>query len=99
VVMKPPIFWDVTPCSPLEAWKALPATFFMLDLVYSSTLKMEATCSSEILVDFPYIVMCISDYRRGFELANGFSSYTFKITVIITYKSSLLYLLALAVTR
>jgi hypothetical protein len=93
VVMKPPIFWNITPGSPLEAWKVLLAICFMLDLVYSSTLKMEAKCSSEISSDFHHIVTCTGDYRHGFGYVNRFigysqvitiiSSYTFKITVII----------------
>jgi hypothetical protein len=60
VVMKNPIFWNVTPCSPLKAIRRFGgicssiATCFMLvsGLPYSSTLKMEATYSSETTVDF-----------------------------------------------
>jgi hypothetical protein len=54
-------------------------------------------------------LMCISDYRRGFGLANRFIGYsqvvttinynTIKITVIVTYKWSFVYLLALVIAR
>jgi hypothetical protein len=51
VVMKSTVFWDITPCSPLET---LLAIYFMLVyfLAYSSTLKKEATYYSETSVDF-----------------------------------------------
>jgi hypothetical protein len=68
VVMKISVFWDITPCSPLKPnWhfggtcrhqpqgrRISQATCFTLVsyLAYSLTLKMEATCSSETLVDF-----------------------------------------------
>jgi hypothetical protein len=77
VVMKSPIFWDITPCSPLKVNRrfgekrrlhlqgrrvsqkinlseALLATCLTLlyRLTYSSTVKMEAICSSETSVDF-----------------------------------------------
>jgi hypothetical protein len=59
VAMKNSVFWDITPCSPLNIYRRfegseLFVTYFMLfpSLVHSSTLKMEATCSSEISVDF-----------------------------------------------
>jgi hypothetical protein len=55
------------------------------------------------------IVKCRNDYGRGFRLANRFIGYsqvvttinynTSKITVIITHKQNLLYLLALVVAR
>jgi hypothetical protein len=38
--MKSSTVWDITPYSPLKA------------LAYSSTLKMEAICSTETLADF-----------------------------------------------
>jgi hypothetical protein len=41
VVMKSIIFWDVTPCS------LPPACLLVLAEMISSTLKMEAICSSE----------------------------------------------------
>jgi hypothetical protein len=51
--------WNITLCSPVKVIRALPCTvllfaWFMLVscLVYSSTLKMEATCSSVTSVDF-----------------------------------------------
>jgi hypothetical protein len=43
VVMKSINFWDITPCSPLS--------------VYSSTLKMEAICSSETSVDTQKLIL------------------------------------------
>jgi hypothetical protein len=54
------IFWDITPCSPLkvdyvrEEHFALLAACFMLVscLAYSSTLKMEAICSSKMQDEF-----------------------------------------------
>jgi hypothetical protein len=44
--MQPPVFWDITLCSPLEALKALLITCFMLGFIYSSILKKKAACSS-----------------------------------------------------
>jgi hypothetical protein len=50
--------WDITPCSPLKANRSfggtLLVTCFMLVSwwAYSSTLNMEATCSSETTFDF-----------------------------------------------
>jgi hypothetical protein len=55
VVMESSIFWDITPCSPLKvrARLCLPPAFTPVScLAYSSTLKMEAKCSSETSVDF-----------------------------------------------
>jgi hypothetical protein len=63
VVVKSSILWDIMPCSPLKANQRfggtcplrllnLLATCFMLvsSLPYSSTLKIEAACSSETSV-------------------------------------------------
>jgi hypothetical protein len=54
VVMKSSIFWDVSPCSPLKVNRRFGehvASIFRVSsgscLAYSSTLKVEATCSSE----------------------------------------------------
>jgi hypothetical protein len=67
VVLKSTIFWDITPCSPLKVNRrfggiyclnlhrriALLASCFLVScLAYSSTLEMEASCSSEMSVDF-----------------------------------------------
>jgi hypothetical protein len=54
--MKNSIFWDIMSCSIAE----LLATCFLLVscLAYSSTLKMEVTCSFEILVDFERTARC-----------------------------------------
>jgi hypothetical protein len=54
MVMESYISWDIKPCSPLSVNRALLATFFTLVscLAYSSTLKMEATYSSEMSVEF-----------------------------------------------
>jgi hypothetical protein len=55
------VFWDIKPFSPLKinrrfgltCCKALAACFMMVScLAYSSTLNMEAICSSEKSVDF-----------------------------------------------
>jgi hypothetical protein len=67
--MNSPIFWDITPCSPLKInWcsrgkshpEALLASCFMLVscFAYSSTWKMEKTCSSETSVDLQQIMWC-----------------------------------------
>jgi hypothetical protein len=45
VVMKSSVFWDVTLCLP-------PDLMLVSYLAYSSTLKMEGTCSSETSVGF-----------------------------------------------
>jgi hypothetical protein len=56
VVMKSSIFLDIMPCSPLKVGRRFggsPPAFTLLSCsVYSSTLKMEAICSSETSVDF-----------------------------------------------
>jgi hypothetical protein len=48
VAIKKPVFWDIKACN-----RALLAAWFVLVscLAYSSTLKMEAICFSEISVD------------------------------------------------
>jgi hypothetical protein len=48
LVMKSNIFWDMTPCSPLSVSQL--ATCLLAELI-SSTLKMEAICSSETSID------------------------------------------------
>jgi hypothetical protein len=48
VVMKSIIFWDMTPCSLLSCFS--PACLLVLSEIISSTLKMEAICSSETSV-------------------------------------------------
>jgi hypothetical protein len=60
-------FWDMTPCSPVKvngSFGGKSASIFMFEfqftdcfmlvccLTYSSTMKMEATCSSEMLLAF-----------------------------------------------
>jgi hypothetical protein len=64
VVMKSNIFWDITPCSPLQVNRhfggtyrlhlfCLPSAFTLVSCsAYSSTLKIEAICSSETSVHF-----------------------------------------------
>jgi hypothetical protein len=37
-------------------------------LSYSSTLKMEATCSSELLLDFQWTTQCYVPEDRGFQM-------------------------------
>jgi hypothetical protein len=51
--MKSSIFWVITPCSPLKLNRLYFPTEFRLVscLAYSSSLKLEATCSSETSVD------------------------------------------------
>lgn len=52
--------WDITPCNPLtttqsrRSMSVVLATWFTLIscLAYSFTLKIEATCASEMSVDF-----------------------------------------------
>jgi hypothetical protein len=65
--MKSSISWDITQCSPLSVNRrygvtcsALLATCFRLVscLAYSSTLKMDATCSSKTSVDFQRTTRC-----------------------------------------
>jgi hypothetical protein len=66
VVMKSPVFWDITRCSPFKIHQSFGgtgcihlATHFMLVpfLAYSSTLRVEATCSSEMSVDFQWTTL------------------------------------------
>jgi hypothetical protein len=53
VVMKSSIFWHIMPCGPLKFNRRFEGTCHLhLQGAYSSTLKMEATCSSEKSVDF-----------------------------------------------
>jgi hypothetical protein len=53
VVMKSFTFWDITPCSPLKV--CLTPAFTLVSFpAYSSTLKKEAMCSSETMVDFQW---------------------------------------------
>jgi hypothetical protein len=42
-VMKSSVFWDITP---------VPSAFTLVSCLTYSTLKIEAICSSETLVDF-----------------------------------------------
>jgi hypothetical protein len=57
---KSSISLDKTPCSPLKVNRRFISTkqavsassWFVSSLAYSSNLKMEATCSSDTLVDF-----------------------------------------------
>jgi hypothetical protein len=51
VFMNGPVFWDITSCSLLKV-SLQPAFTLVSCLAYSSTLKMEVTCSSETWVDF-----------------------------------------------
>jgi hypothetical protein len=48
VVMNGSVFYDVTPCSPFRKNMSPPSS----SLAYSSTLKIEAACSSEMSVEF-----------------------------------------------
>jgi hypothetical protein len=58
--VKCPILCDITTCSPIRInrrfgarWLSLPSAFMLVScFVYSSTLKMRVTCSSETSVDF-----------------------------------------------
>jgi hypothetical protein len=66
VVMKSPVFWDIMPCSrhdrirrTSKEHEAVSKKFILVPcLVYFSTLKTEATCSSETSVDFQWTIRC-----------------------------------------
>jgi hypothetical protein len=72
--MKSSIFWNITKCSPLKINQhfggtcclnranSMRATYFRAG--YSSTLKMEAICSSETLVEFQWT---IRRYIQGYR--------------------------------
>jgi hypothetical protein len=48
----------MTPCSPKKVNRCLPPAFTLVScLAYFTTLKMEATCSSETSVDFHYTAL------------------------------------------
>jgi hypothetical protein len=53
VVMKSPLFWDITPCSPLKVnrrfGEACRSVCYLLHAGF--LVKVEATCSSETSVD------------------------------------------------
>jgi hypothetical protein len=49
--MKSSTFWDITPCSPLKVNQRFGGTYRS---AYSSTLKMEAICSSETFAEFQW---------------------------------------------
>jgi hypothetical protein len=51
--LKISIFWNITPCSPVNAGAQLAAgCMVVFCFAYSSTQKMETTYSSETSVDF-----------------------------------------------
>jgi hypothetical protein len=54
--MKSSVFWDIKPCSPLKVKGRFGGSRLLPMLVsclaYSSTPKMEATCTSEMLVNY-----------------------------------------------
>jgi hypothetical protein len=58
-------FWNITPCSPLKVNRrfrgtclCLPPSFTLIScLAYSSTLKKEATCTSETSADFQWTAL------------------------------------------
>jgi hypothetical protein len=55
------IFWDITPCSPLRVNRSGSACHLLSHwflLAYFSTLKMEAICSFEMLVDIQRTTWC-----------------------------------------
>jgi hypothetical protein len=57
VCSKSSIFWDITLCGLLKVNRCFQGTYSALlvsYLTYSLTLKMEATCSSEISADFQW---------------------------------------------
>jgi hypothetical protein len=57
--LKNPIFWDTTPTVSAEHIPLLVTCFMLVYCVaYSSTLKMEATCSSETSVDYQRTAFC-----------------------------------------
>jgi hypothetical protein len=59
LLLKSSILWDITPCRPLKV-NVRQATCFTLVscLAYSSTVKMEAKCSSETSVDIQRTTRC-----------------------------------------
>jgi hypothetical protein len=65
------IFWDIMPYGPLKGNRHFGG------LVYSSTLKMEETCSSETSVDFQqttqrYILEDKTLHNHGYEDPKSF---------------------------
>jgi hypothetical protein len=52
--MKSTIFWVMTPCSLLNKQAEPPAFMLVSCSAYSSTLKVEAVCSSKTLIDFQW---------------------------------------------
>jgi hypothetical protein len=93
VVMKTPIFSDITPCSLLEAGSKLCFGCCLLLLVsclpYSSILKMEVTYSSETSVIFSGLHAVISLKTELFFLSlifshTKFSFMTKKIALVLT---------------
>jgi hypothetical protein len=81
VVMTCSISWDITPCSPLKVNRRFGGTYLLhlqsfdccllhagFCLAYSSTLKMEATCSSEKSVDFQRATRCYIPEDRPLQL-------------------------------
>jgi hypothetical protein len=68
VAMKSSIFWDITLCSPLKVsqhfGELLPVFMLVSCLAYCLALEIEATCSSEMLVDFQRTTQhCIPEDR------------------------------------
>jgi hypothetical protein len=65
VVLKSSVFWDITPCSPLKVNRCFGGAcrWFFAWLILS-TLKMEATCSSETSVELQRTIRrCIPEDR------------------------------------
>jgi hypothetical protein len=51
--MKITVFWDMTSCSLVKVYRRFERTYCLFPFsAYCSTLKMEAICSAEILVNF-----------------------------------------------
>jgi hypothetical protein len=66
MVMKSSIVWDITPCSPLK--EEFSICFMLVSLLaYSSTRNMEATCFTEMSVDFQMTVNIIIIIETDFH--------------------------------
>jgi hypothetical protein len=60
------IFWDITQCSPFQVADVSEehVCFVLVScLAYSSTLKIKATCSFEMSVDFQRIIIIINYFN------------------------------------
>jgi hypothetical protein len=54
--LKTYVFWDITPCTPVKVNRLAASLILVSCLAWSSTLKMEAACSSETSLWEPQIL-------------------------------------------